>query len=179
MMRRASALVTLYVLAVAATAYAECAWVLRQERPALSNQFELDNYRPGGFGYRASVKQWPKTRIKRRRCRATNNREGVYRKVAGSASPTPWTRAGRRGSERRSVAAMETWAAIAFGVYFGAARARNEGQPLKFVLQKHRGTALHYERISTSATCPAGSARGDLWAPLATGKKRVRLPSVL
>jgi hypothetical protein len=49
MMRRASALVTLYVLAVAATAYAECAWVLRQERPALSNQFELDNYRPGGF----------------------------------------------------------------------------------------------------------------------------------
>jgi hypothetical protein len=74
---------------------------------------------------------------------------------------------------------METWAAIAFGVHFGAARARNEGQPLEFVLQKHRGTALHYERISTSATCPAGSARGDLWAPLATGKKRVRLPSVL
>src|SRR5215831_1689503 len=32
--------------------------------------------------------------------------------------------------------------------------------------------------ISTSATCPARCARGDLWAPLAIGKKRVRLPSV-
>ena len=42
MMRRASALVALYVLAVAATAYAECASVLWQERPAPSNQFELD-----------------------------------------------------------------------------------------------------------------------------------------
>jgi hypothetical protein len=47
----------------------------------------------------------------------------------------------------------------------GVARARNEGQPLKFLVQKHRATALHYERISTSATCPGGCARGDLWAP--------------
>jgi hypothetical protein len=74
---------------------------------------------------------------------------------------------------------METWAAIAFGVHFGAARARNEGQPLEFVLQKHRATALHYERISTSATCPAGSALAATSGLRATGKKRVRLPSVL
>ena len=48
-LRRASAIVALCLLASAATAYAECAWVLWQERPALSDQFELDNYRPGVF----------------------------------------------------------------------------------------------------------------------------------
>jgi hypothetical protein len=96
-LRRASAIVALCLLASAATAYAECAWILWQERPALSKQFDLDNYRPGCFGYSASVRQWPKTRTKLRRCRATNNR--VYRKVAGSASPTPWTREGRKGSD--------------------------------------------------------------------------------
>jgi len=48
-LRRASAIVALCLLASAATAYAECAWVLWQERPALSKQFDLDNYRPGVF----------------------------------------------------------------------------------------------------------------------------------
>jgi hypothetical protein len=48
-LHRASAIVALCLLASAATAYAECAWVLWQERPALSKQFALDNYRPGVF----------------------------------------------------------------------------------------------------------------------------------
>ena len=37
------------LLTSAATADAECAWVLWQERPALSKRFALDNYKPGVF----------------------------------------------------------------------------------------------------------------------------------
>src|SRR5437870_13910994 len=48
-LRRAAAIVALCLLASAATAYAECAWVLWQERPALSKRFALDNYKPGVF----------------------------------------------------------------------------------------------------------------------------------
>jgi hypothetical protein len=47
--RRASLLVVLSLLTSAATAYAECAWVLWQERPARSRRFALDNDRPGVF----------------------------------------------------------------------------------------------------------------------------------
>jgi len=49
LLRRASAIAAFSLLTSAATAYAECAWVLWQERPALSKQFDLDNYKPGVF----------------------------------------------------------------------------------------------------------------------------------
>ena len=48
-LRRAFVLVALYLLTATATAYAECAWVLWQERPALSKQFALDDHKPGVF----------------------------------------------------------------------------------------------------------------------------------
>jgi hypothetical protein len=49
LLRRASAIAAFSLLTSAATAYAECAWVLWQERPALSKRFALDNDRPGVF----------------------------------------------------------------------------------------------------------------------------------
>jgi hypothetical protein len=108
-LRRASAIVALCLLASAATAYAECAWILWQERPALSKQFDLDNYRPGCFGYSASVRQWPKTRTKLRRCRATNNRVAArslalpprHRGPARAEREVTVTRSQREASERR------------------------------------------------------------------------------
>lgn len=49
LLRRASAIAAFSLLISAATADAECAWVLWQERPALSKRFDFDDYKPGVF----------------------------------------------------------------------------------------------------------------------------------
>jgi hypothetical protein len=98
-LRRASAIAALCVLASAETAHAECVGFCGRSARRSPSGLPSTTTSRGCFGYSASVRQWPKTRTKLRRCRATNNRDGVYRQVAGSASPTPWTRESRRGSD--------------------------------------------------------------------------------
>jgi len=57
--------------------------------------------RPGCFECSGNVRRQPKPTTVLRRGHVTKPRDGAYRKAAGSASPTPWTRAGRKGSEHR------------------------------------------------------------------------------
>ena len=101
--RRASLLVAFWLLTSAATAYADCAWVVW--RQTLSDNPAIP---PSG--------NWiTETAFKSKEdcVRDIEQKRGVYfgeAKLEGYtytrgayASPTPWTRAGRRGSERNLV----------------------------------------------------------------------------
>jgi hypothetical protein len=92
--RRASLLVAFFLLTSTATAHAECAWVLWIEW-ALDRRDVPAHLATGIIPLEAAT-----TKAECERALAARHQQQRV-KATSTASPTPSTRAGRRGSERR------------------------------------------------------------------------------
>ncbi len=103
--RRASLLVAFYLLTSAATAHADCAWVLWTKNCCSSygdywarhDAFDT-RAQCVSFLDRADVPATAPIAVARRRLSLGSGRAKTQW-LFFSASPTPWTRAGRRGSD--------------------------------------------------------------------------------
>ena len=105
-LHRASVITALCVLTQVATAYAECAWVVWATREAPAGESYSFPVQANKTREAYEARMWSAIAPAVQQGVARREGEGsvlVYKDgkpQRSDASPTPWTRAGRRGSER-------------------------------------------------------------------------------